>query len=271
MSPTWPLTTLNDAAQTLQVLTELRGKRWICRGQAKDHNSIMPSIDRDARKNLTRSENLAFERRSIDLFRSTAHFFADDGERVALTHDVGALMVLRHYGAPTRLLDWSLSPFVAAFFAVEELDDESGELWGFDHDQYVTEGTKQWTKWRQTTNGRTGKGEHFDPALTMFAVREPPPWFVCNFYQIGFPRQNAQSGAYSMTARFGVDHAHAIANLLAERRYYHRYLIPGSLKVELRTLLREIHGIWQGSLYPDTAGAAETVKRALHVDPKSSP
>src|SRR6185437_12534976 len=99
--PAWPSSTLGSAADALNKLIELQGGRWISRGQGKPYDSLKPSIDR-GREHLSRIEKLRLERQSIDTFRSTARFFAGDGEAGSLISDVVALMVMRHYGVPTR-------------------------------------------------------------------------------------------------------------------------------------------------------------------------
>ena len=104
---------------------------------AQEHGSLYPTIDRGALRGLDRAAKLARERRAIDLFRTTARFFADAGEQAAAASDVGSLLVLRHYGVPTRVLDWTLSPWVAAYFAAEDHPSEAGELWAFNHDEYT--------------------------------------------------------------------------------------------------------------------------------------
>jgi hypothetical protein len=43
--------------------------------------------------------------------------------------------LMQHHGAPTRLLDWTRSPFVALWFAIQDVttnDREDGALWIFD-------------------------------------------------------------------------------------------------------------------------------------------
>jgi hypothetical protein len=139
---------------------------------------------------------------------------------------------------------------VAAYFATGNCDTDNGEIWAFDEPLYEKVAAKQWDPWE-------GKW----PVWTAFSLDEPTDWFVCNFYDNpGLPRQNAQQGAYTMTARFGTDHAAAIAQLFVDYPdHYHLYIVPAGLKKSLRQVLREAHGIWRGSLFPDSAGAAGTV------------
>lgn len=258
VSPDWNWTVLNSEEAAVELLTELRSKQWLCRGQSERYPSLVPSIDRGSLAKLPRTEKLTLERRSIGLFRDTARFFAHPGEKGALADDIVALMVLRHYGVPTRLLDWSMSPHVAAYFSVCDGDTKNGEIWTFDYPEYVQKGKQQWKRWPKTTSDGSGDDDKFDAKLTAFTVEEPDDWFICGFYCPGFPRQNAQYGAYTLTARFDRDHAEAIANLLKDRSQFHLYVISAPLKPKLRRLLRESHGIWQGSLFPDSAGAAKT-------------
>ena len=83
MPNTWTTTTLSVIADALQVFMELRRKRWLCRGHAKCYDRLTPSIDRDTLRNSSRAEK---RDQSIELFRSTARFFAD-GEQSAMKND----------------------------------------------------------------------------------------------------------------------------------------------------------------------------------------
>jgi hypothetical protein len=132
----WKTTPLDSENDIFDLLTELRAKRWLGRGQSKPYGNLMPTIDRPPFDNVPRREKLILERQSIDIFRSTARFFSDAGERNAVSSDIGALMVLRHYGVRTRLLDWSSRPEVAAYFAVDDEANDAvhGELWDLTND-----------------------------------------------------------------------------------------------------------------------------------------
>src|SRR5206468_8252292 len=96
MSHGWKTTDLASDQEVLDILADLQGKRWLSRGQSRRYCGLVPSIDREPREGFTRHAKLLLERESIDLFRSTARFFAGPGEQGALADDVVALMVLRH-------------------------------------------------------------------------------------------------------------------------------------------------------------------------------
>jgi hypothetical protein len=64
------------------------------------------------------AEAPAIERKLLKEFKRRAHFYLSP---LPAEGDVlGWLAVMQHYGAPTRLLDWTYSFFVAAFFALGE-------------------------------------------------------------------------------------------------------------------------------------------------------
>jgi hypothetical protein len=228
---------------------------------------LIPSIDRPPLEGLGRAEKLALERQSIDTYRAAAQYFAHEGEKPAMTDDLIALMVLRHYDVPTRLLDWSRSPFVAAFFAAHAHQSHDGEIWAFDQQRYQSEGLKQWVKWPETTKNGTGRPEDFTPQITAFQPNVPKDyWFVCLFYlSPGFHRQLAQDGAFSMTANFSQDHAPHIARLIADKALHHRFVIPAGVKQELLAFLHTRYGLWEGALYPDSAGAAQVAKSVFPI------
>jgi hypothetical protein len=58
----------------------------------------------------------------MSVFRRKAHIHLQD--RTALDDDLRCLALVQHHGAATRLLDFTKSPFVAAFFALESATSE---------------------------------------------------------------------------------------------------------------------------------------------------
>jgi hypothetical protein len=67
------------------------------------------------------------ERRLIDTFRNYSQEHHPE-----LKSDWQVLSLARHYQLRTRLLDWTLSPYVALFFATEKHPDKDGVIWCVD-------------------------------------------------------------------------------------------------------------------------------------------
>lgn len=89
---------------------------YLFRGHGNTEYQLSPSFDRAF---------LEYEGADRDLLeeRLLAHFKkeceADDTCRMLMGKDITTLALAQHYGLPTRLLDWTESPYVAAFFAFQ--------------------------------------------------------------------------------------------------------------------------------------------------------
>lgn len=250
----------DELMQTIKHINDSKDRKWLSRGQNTCIKMLIPKIDREPYSKITKREDkLALERASIDLFKITASPIASKNERIELTYDIGALMVLQHYGGFTRLLDWSRDPLVSTYFAVNDYDDKPGELWCFEYYGYETQGGKQWKNYPDILGDSS---IHVRYRQLLDSTNPNPYFFMCIFDYLRFNRLNAQSGLFSVTSTFSKDHAEAISFLFKnDKNSYCRYVIKREFKKEIRKILKEQYNIWDGTLFPDTAGAAESVKK----------
>lgn len=114
----------NNSSQLLDAISTISNMFNIMpwwRGQAVYNWKLTPS--------LYHKGIVAKEQSMTSRFKNMAK--SRHAECPANTDNSGWLFFMQHYGLPTRLLDWTESPFIAMFFSIEEkqYDNEDGILW----------------------------------------------------------------------------------------------------------------------------------------------
>ena len=102
---------------------------WIFRGMGDARWDLDSSLTRVLKRSTwPHSDGRAAERSAIGYFKQQARGeLRDPPDNLNLW---GWLALMQHYGAPTRLLDWTMSPFVACYFAYESAEDgHDAALW----------------------------------------------------------------------------------------------------------------------------------------------
>lgn len=110
-----------------KLFVERFSENWAFRGQADADWVLNNAIERTAFIHLRKGIEAEF----VAEFQRGARNYLSKDETPQ--HLIEWLALMQHHGAPTRLLDLTKSPFIAAYFAFEfceEKDDQNVAVWG---------------------------------------------------------------------------------------------------------------------------------------------
>lgn len=164
-----------------------------------------------------------------------------------LQHNMAIWSILQHHGYPTPMIDWTYSPFVAAYFAfqeAEECNDCAPRIFIFDR-----------VRWNQ----RYGKAEFFVDAA-------PNQLVVAESMSVANPRHAPQQAILTVT---NVADVEAFVRL-REQEDGVTYLSVCDLQTKHRTqIMRELElmGITYGSLFPGLDGICRDIRDRLFSPP----
>ena len=241
-----------DSLRDMLVSKQFRG--WAFRGQADASWKLFSSLSRYLLQNRVNPK--AWEQqesRILRIFRRKAHLFL--AQPPSESDSFEWLSIMQHHGAPTRLLDFTWSPYVAAFFALQHAT-KAAAIWAIFPPELLDE------KYRTTiADQRT-------------SVEEIGPWVIGNYESIfiknnrsivviGEPhRMNqrliAQSGTFAMPGVLDVP-----VECIAPKHAVKKIVIDSSKTRKLA--MQELYkmNVSEATLFPGLDGMARSLAYEL--------
>jgi hypothetical protein len=192
--------------------------------------------------------------------------YARPFERTSRMNDWEELVSAQHHAVPTRLLDWSYSPLVAAFFATRTEDGSPADraVWRLDWQKvHRAFGFPPLALMTSDLESLFGDGSHTSP--WQFFGRRPDAEeggrpFACLVEPPSLDQRIvAQAAVFTMCS----DKTHSFDEFLSShglRDALTKYVIPAGSVVELRDQL-DLVGIDERRLFPDLDGVAAQLRR----------
>lgn len=234
---------------------------WAFRGQPNAAWPLRPALLRelDATTEVTEEQALKLEKYALCHFRERAHLHLD-GHVLPQREDVLVWWTLmQHYGAPTRMLDWTESPYVAAYFAALERPDDDGAVWAV-HIGYL----------RGRMDALYGaEPSPYSPAQITEVFLEPGEPLVLFTPKSLIPtdRMIAQRGLFTVCRNVLGDHGEIMAETLPpvdNRTWLVKVVLPARVKAGFLRHLRAMN-ITADSLFPGPDGLGRSVRELTRL------
>jgi hypothetical protein len=239
--PPWPEVRATSADDVLRrlVLSEGRPPRAAFVGSFRDWGCIRSSFDVHAEQ-IAPDQRLALETALLTDFadQAWAHLLPGAKRHAELARlrwhsfrTTSMMFVARHYGLPTRCVDWTEDPLIALFFACRRSPREDGVVWWMCADEFEAGMHRQW--------GRDAvAGDPLAEFERRIVAGEEHDGFVRLRFPEWMPRAHAQRAFVTVAGRLGVRHDGAIWSMGVRR--CGRITVPSEVKREVMDRLDQM-------------------------------
>jgi len=181
-----------------------------------------------------------------NLFRAWKRYAVSREEGLSYKSDWDWLALAQHYGLPTRLLDWTVNPLVAAFFAVKQSGNSEGVIYAFYQRGSVDVGLAH----EPLQDGQDSPPEPFDTT----DIKKVKPRYVTS-------RLLAQDGIFTIHNPPEL----ALEDNIQDQQELIKIVINKNCLEEL-TIDLSYYGINEKTMFPDLGGLSDYMSWWYHPD-----
>jgi hypothetical protein len=236
------------------IISRKHYRKWIYRGQSDSSWELESSLHRAFEyaeylhsfgKTKTKFNRQKHEAVMIDKFKCNSHLYLDHLPKEEDTLSWVSLM--QHHGAPTRLLDFTFSPYVALYFALE-LGRNDAAIYCLNYDKLKAEDTIYFNGDLSVANSNIAQLKDADD-LHLLAF-EP---------RFSNKRLLAQQGLFVAPSTLAVSHEKIISEYNLPENDFLKIIIPAKLRY---TGLRQLShmNINSSNIYPGLDGYCQSMR-----------
>ncbi|MDD2591242.1 MAG: FRG domain-containing protein [Erysipelotrichaceae bacterium] len=224
---------------------------FIYRGVGDISYELLPKLNRVCNHNLELEDSL------LRNFKKYA--YADIADYQSFWQ---ILTLAQHHGLPTRLLDWSYSPLVAAHFATEEIEnyDKDGLIWCVDYEAIMQQLPSTLKDNLNETNSKLFSLDMLEKVAQNFDDLKK---YSDKPYVIFFEPSSIHNRIINQYALFSVlsDSSTHLSDILdVYKQFCFKIIIPKEIKLEIRDKLDYIN-ISERMIYPGLDGICKWITR----------
>jgi len=256
----------DERIKELTKIYDYQLEGWIYRGQKDSKEGLKTTLERACENyglRLLPNDAKRIEERLLREFQRKYHHYSqhipDSGNTLEW------LSLMRHYGAPTRLLDFTYSFYVAAYFALEEAEKDCA-VWAINTEWAVEESKAKFTKgtaaWRFLKEFITHEKEK---AFKKVFMRADHKKFACpqNPFRLN-ERLTIQKGTFMCPGDVTSSFEENLRSLSGSDKKQNivKIIIPHRFRRHILDILDGMN-ISRAALFPDLDGFA----KSLNVSP----
>jgi hypothetical protein len=233
----WPRYNPTSAEDCLRQLIKLSysGRAIECHGASQDWECICSTLDvRFKEKQIPKKHRMTKETSLLETFakESDEHFSSGDRRLIGVARlkwktfrNTGTVFVGRHYGLPTRCVDWTTDPLIALFFACRRDFDKPGVVWWMVYNHFSDAISTQW----QTAYGKNERIE--DDFERDFVDCKEKDILIRFHYADWMERPKKQKAHVILSGQYNVHHDEEIYRLGVQE--CRRFIIGPQMKLDL--------------------------------------
>ena len=251
-----------DFLLTVDALTKhpIDNKRHIFRGHSDCSWTLQTTLSRSLPEEANLEAALMIEKAALLQFKAVAHFHLPTPIIVHAdeftTKVVGWWTLMQHYGAPTRILDWTASPYVATYFAVKEFTDTDAAIFCLDSVRY-----------NKILDNLNSEAHDLFSNDGIFADKSAPEYIYIIERGRLTDRMAAQQGVFTISKNILADHHDILEKTINnsdEKDILVKIVIPAKEKLYFLGKLRRMNITGQ-SLFPGADGIGKSISEMISL------